>query len=291
MNLDNAVPANAESPSLGAARIRALTAALQDLFGLPNATNITGALMSLGALTDGKAAVLPVGKAASPFLRLVGSEASAKDMRLLEDGGAFKVQVNTGSEGSPVWSTLFTMNLTSGNLATAAVTVSAALALTIGGFDANLTHANTDDRTYTFPDVDGTLALIGAGDSFESGTAMLFRQASAPTGWTRTVDAGKTDSVIRVLLNSESLADGGSWTISGLTNAAHTHGPGTLSGSFAPASTFLDNLDGTGSLVVLGTPQGTVTINAGLTDSQTPVISSSGAWRPKHVDTIQATKD
>src|SRR5437667_4655479 len=57
--------------------------------------------------------------------------------------------------------------------------------------------------------------------AISSTTVMLFRMAAPPVGWTRVVDATKTDSVIRVLLNGEALADGGSWVISGCTVQGH----------------------------------------------------------------------
>lgn len=128
-------------------------------------------------------------------------------------------------------------------------------------------------------------------------TVMLFRQAAAPTGWTRVVDAGKTDSVIRVLLNNEALADGGSWTISGLSVAAHTHRLpiGTQAGflvyddgsTFGTGANFtpVDGLtDGAAGAYGSATP-------ALLSGSATPAISSTGAWRPKCVDVIAASKD
>jgi hypothetical protein len=135
-----------------------------------------------------------------------------------------------------------------------------------------------------------------------SGTIMLFRQAAAPTGWTRQVDATRTDSVIRVLLNSEALADGGSWTVSGLSFAGnalpgHQHQEGIIfnggqdnwvdapfgtvaaSGSTGHAASIAADasLRSLTQSVSAGTPSGTV--------------SQDGSWRPKHVDVIAATKD
>lgn len=39
----------------------------------------------------------------TPAVRLIGTEGSAKDIRIVEDAGAFRVQKNTGSKASPVW--------------------------------------------------------------------------------------------------------------------------------------------------------------------------------------------
>jgi hypothetical protein len=44
-------------------------------------------------------------KKSTPALRLKGTEGSGKDWRLVEDAGKIKVQENTGSEGSPTWTT------------------------------------------------------------------------------------------------------------------------------------------------------------------------------------------
>lgn len=51
-------------------------------------------------------------KKANPALRLIGTEGSAKDWRIVEDAGAVKVQENTGSEGSPTWTTRFSVDAT-----------------------------------------------------------------------------------------------------------------------------------------------------------------------------------
>lgn len=42
----------------------------------------------------------------TPAVRLIGTEGSAKDIRLVEDAGVFRIQKNTGSKASPVWSDL-----------------------------------------------------------------------------------------------------------------------------------------------------------------------------------------
>lgn len=51
-------------------------------------------------------------KKANPALRLIGTEGSAKDWRMVEDAGAVKVQENTGSEGAPTWTTRFSVDAT-----------------------------------------------------------------------------------------------------------------------------------------------------------------------------------
>ena len=61
--LDATVPANTESPSLGASRIRAIIQNLLDLFNLPSATNIAAALTitRLGPLTNQTGVTLSAG--------------------------------------------------------------------------------------------------------------------------------------------------------------------------------------------------------------------------------------
>lgn len=57
-----------------------------------------------------------------------------------------------------------------------------ALRLIIGGFAGIFTHANTVDRTYTFPNYDGTVATL-AGTETLSGKTLTTPTISA-TGWT-----------------------------------------------------------------------------------------------------------
>jgi hypothetical protein len=182
--LDSAIPANSESPSLGAARIRALTQALLDLFGIPNATNVTAAIASMGSLTDGKLATLPVGKASSPFLRLIGTEASAKDMRLVETGGVAKIQINVGTEGSPSWSDIVSINLAATS-PWLAINSSGQLEWKAAANNKGiLTHANTADRTYTFPDASGTLVTgTGLADGTAAAPSLAFASNAAVDGF------------------------------------------------------------------------------------------------------------
>jgi len=59
------------------------------------------------AWADLLSAVLAVMKTSSPNLRLIGSEANAGDFRAVENEGSLILQVNTGTEASPVWADLF----------------------------------------------------------------------------------------------------------------------------------------------------------------------------------------
>lgn len=136
-----------------------------------------------------------------------------------------------------------------------------------------------------------------------SGTVMLFRQGAAPAGWTRVVDGGNTDAVIRVLLNNEVLADGGTWNVSGLTTTlgAHRHeAPECLHSAFGGGEEHVDDpvfpVSGFNRVFfrvsVLADIGGTLepTVMTGATDLGTPPVASDGSWRPKHVDVIAAIK-
>lgn len=238
--LDKSSPSTADTPLPG--QISQIAGWLEDLFGIPNATNITGALLSLGALTDGKVATDTVVKGSSPFKRLIGTEASAKDVRVVEDAGILKVQHNTGTEAAPTWTDRFWIDLSNGQ--------------------------------------------ITKGSEFPGGgvTVLLFKQAAAPAGWTRVVDAGNTDAAIIIRQNSEVPGVGGTWSISGLTVASHTHGsPLTTS---APTGISSVGTTGGQALVANDTHTHTVTVAAA-----SPAATGDGLWRPKYVDVIAASKD
>lgn len=109
--INPSAPADSDNPGLGDDEFRALKQQILDLFGIPASTNITAAIMSLGALLDGKVALDTVVKGSSPFKRLIGTEASGKDTRLVETGGFVKIQVNTNTEASPTWADVFSASL------------------------------------------------------------------------------------------------------------------------------------------------------------------------------------
>jgi hypothetical protein len=91
--------------------------------------------------------------------------------------------------------------------------------------------ATNTDRTLTLPDLDGTLALTSQTSSFASGTAMMFVQTAAPTGWTKSTT--HNDKALRVV--SGSASSGGSSAFSTVfTNQTPTI---TTSGLSAAATT------------------------------------------------------
>lgn len=125
--------------------------------------------------------------------------------------------------------------------------------------------------------------------TFASGTALLFPQASAPSGWTQ--DTSINDRVLRMTSGSGA-ATGGTWTISGLTVGNTTL---TLSQIPSHDHTYEKSQDGNATRA-----GGGGTCNDGLTSddtgnsggggSHTHSISASGAWRPSYYDVIRATK-
>jgi hypothetical protein len=109
-------PATTDTPGSGDDELRALKDQIELLFGIPDATNLTGAFWALGAHTDGKLARLPITKAALPYLRLIGTEVGGKDVQLVEDAGSVKLQENTGTEAAPVWTTRILFPMAAGTV-------------------------------------------------------------------------------------------------------------------------------------------------------------------------------
>lgn len=147
---------------------------------------------------------------------------------------------------------------------------------------------------------------------FPAGTRVLFDQDAAPLGWTRNTD--DDDRVVRIV--SGARADGGSWDISGLTNAAeaaHTHSTPNHVHTMADNGTQKDETlswPPTAAIVRYGgnlrpLPGGVDTSRAIVADytqsggsgtsgagaSHNHAISSDGNWRPLHRDVIVAVKD
>lgn len=187
VTLSNTEVQTTDSPALAPSVFNAeIFQALEDLFNIPDKVAISGAFWTLGSNVDGKLATDPVLKAATPYKRLIGTEASAKDIRVAEDGGLAKLQRNTGTEASPTWSDQWAFDM--------------AVAL----FQALFTHANTAARTYTWPDVSGTVGLAGddAKTILTTKGDLIARSASAPArlpvgtdGQILTADAAEAQGV------------------------------------------------------------------------------------------------
>lgn len=106
-------------------------------------------------------------KFAGPYLRFIGTEASAKDWRLVEGGGGFFFQLNTGTELVPVWVTLYALDSGGAPLTTLSLTpksyVDAQVLAAFSGMGfSKITKTNGDFATTStsFVDVTGLTATI-----------------------------------------------------------------------------------------------------------------------------------
>lgn len=126
----------------------------------------------------------------------------------------------------------------------------------------------------------------GGGGSFPSGTAMLFVQTAAPTGWTKSTT--HNDKTLRVVSGTASSGGSNSFTTA-LVNSFNS-GATTLTTSQIPAHTHSVPSDlGAGSLTGY-TPDGTKTQSsgsAGTGGSHTHTVQLN----VQYVDVIIATKD
>jgi len=144
-----------------------------------------------------------------------------------------------------------------------------------------------------------------------AGTRCFFDQDNPPTGWTRDVAAALDDRVIRLVIGAR--ADGGSWTLSGLSMDSHSHSytdnvvhnhpisvgahphnapgtKGTLSGDVFDLASIGWEPAGSSSTTA-GISLGTTGVATGTTLLNSENISSDGSWRPLYRDVIIAEKD
>lgn len=139
---------------------------------------------------------------------------------------------------------------------------------------------------------------IPIGQSFPSGTKMLFIQAAAPTGWTQ--DTSVNDRVLRIVNNDDAGETGGSWAISGISVDDHTltageipsHTHGMPSGIWLRnnlgGSTNNGQMPGGGLDFVYGALN---TNAAGSGGAHGHTITIGSAWRPSYVNAMIAEKD
>lgn len=153
---------------------------------------------------------------------------------------------------------------------------------------------------------------------FVAGTVIIFRQATAPLGYTQQVDV--TDRMLRIV--SSGLTSGGAWAISGMStaNLAHTHSvvgttgaenqthAHTVSGSTNSASGSSQGTTASGgaSTSLVGHTH-TLTFwsdtesaphdhtlsitSAGMSANGTHTHTGDGTWRPLYTDVIAAAKN
>ena len=194
--IDPTTPTGSSARSLGDDQIRALKQAVIDIFGLPSATNITNPVFtvnSTGAITSIQfvSSGAPIDtkyldveditniassfwiKGSYPAFRLIGSEASAKDWRILESQGNIVIDENTGAEATPVWARRLIIGSTSGNI----------LWYSGGAFTVELDHAATGNRVVTIPDATDTLVNLSTAQTLSakglSGVTALSMAAAA----------------------------------------------------------------------------------------------------------------
>jgi len=158
--------------------------------------------------------------------------------------------------------------------------------------------------TVKIKDDSGNESIIGG---FASGTKMLFKQSSAPTGWTFTSEDND-----RVLLNTSTEAEGGdtggSWTIDGWTFSvdghtltvaempAHDHSVMTAKTDETGSDAGEPNLAGYSDSRVQSGPSSadsSAIENTGGGGSHTHGFTSShdGSWRPAYAKVITCSKD
>jgi len=238
---------------------------------------------------------------------------------LIKLNGSDVVQVANGGQASTVGGALTVTGLVTAN---GGVTIPTGQNLVVTDAPASGTEAA--NKTY----VDSEISAALASGVIPSGTVMLFYQAAAPTGWTKLTT--QNDKVLRVVSGTGG-GTGGSWTISGLTNASVSTGltvdNHTLTLSQVPSHSHFvarntsnsaagPDLDANDPLAYTRgatddgdynlNKAGGTTANVGPTNSQggggahnhnttesahTHVISADGAWRPAYIDVIICSRD
>lgn len=135
--------------------------------------------------------------------------------------------------------------------------------------------------------------------AFPLGTAMVFVQASAPTGWVQ--NTVFNDQVLRTT-SSGGGNIGGSWTISGLTAAtviaghalsqseipSHTHNVNAATGTGGNIGFNAGNSYFLGQFAI--TSDGGTGGNAAHTHSASTSVFADGNWRPAYCNVIVCTK-
>lgn len=274
--IDQATPPGSQSPSLGDDRIREFKTAVNDILGIPNATNVSAAGFLFAA----------AGLSRVAFQDLAGSPATAGHFQRnganleFHDGTAARVVVLPTNTVTLTNKTLTSPVLTDPALGGSDLTGADEIAFNDAVADATATgrlRRNAGNLTWH----DGTAARRL--DKLEGGgaTRTIFDQAAAPVGWTR--DAVVNDRVIRIVTGAR--ADGGSWTITGLTADAHTH---TFSGTTADTGGVAVSAGGGADMPDKFHTHG---FSGTTAPPNTTIVSHAPGWRPLHRDVILCSKD
>ena len=156
---------------------------------------------------------------------------------------------------------------------------------------------SNNNRTLTLPDNTGTIALTSDVSSFPAGTAMLFVQTAAPTGWTKS--ATHNDKALRIVSGSASSGGSVAFTTAFASQAVSgTVGNTTLTTTQIPSHTHSQNIGGTTGFpfsVQCGSGVGAVATTTGATGgggSHNHSFSGTAInLAVQYVDVIIATKD
>lgn len=225
---------------------------------------VTTAGGAITAVVDQRELSPLVNDTTNPYVRLIGAEVGASDLRIVEDAGALAIQKNTSVADEPSWAER--------------------IRFVPSNFGLALLSGVTAARQQTFPDKDGTFAMLDdiTGSAFAPGTRLLFDNDTAPVGWTR--DVTIDDRLPRIVSGVRD-PDGGSWIISGITAGGHTHSFAHVHGlDFAFNATYA----GGAELRILTSD--TISQSTSVTGSATAAVSSDGTWRPAYRDCIVAQK-
>jgi len=152
----------------------------------------------------------------------------------------------------------------------------------------------------------------GAG-FFPSGISIVFFQASCPSGWTQNTNTIYNDRVMMITSGAGG-GYGGSWAISGLTNAGvvdHNHSTPSHAHNIATNGTIIEQSTGSGGVVIKRTGilqqppyvAGSNTYNiagdytetsgggtSGAGGSHNHTISQDALWRPSYLNAIICVK-
>lgn len=138
----------------------------------------------------------------------------------------------------------------------------------------------------TFYQVSGDGSAI---PDIPTGSVVIFRQATAPTGWTQQLDAD--DRLLRIRHNAGGFGTGGSWVIGGLSgeSAGHTHAFSTTT-SQGTSNTFNATTGGGGATGSASIHTHTLSGTTG-GETVTHTHGGDGSWRPSFIDVIACSKN